>query len=250
MTQKIDYKGMMSQCLIKASKTQRDQRVVELHVKNYQSQEGDKKKKAVAQERSGFNLFGNILEDKPDSLEKYRLFFTAEARQAKRAVLEGKIQAEQKRVNLGHGSAENLARLKRRNLQMDRAWIFGNYLVVKCGCEIKYIKRETSVLGGYATESINFEITPGAEVWIENVFATGVEDLIQLFIIDDANNRLFVITWNLEHNREHSLFQSTYAPDVFPENLFMRGQAHMKQQDFNYIIDNGAIINLETNLPV
>ena len=89
---------------------------------------------------------------------------------------------------------------------MDRAWLFGNYLVVKCGCEIKYIKRENSVLDRYAMESIDFAITPGAEVWIENVFATGVEDLIQLFIIDDANNRLFVITWNLKLNREHSIF--------------------------------------------
>lgn len=30
----------------------------------------------------------------------------------------------------------------------------------------------------------------------------------------------------------------------------MSGQAHLKQQDFNYIIDKGTLINLETNLPV
>jgi len=47
--------------------------------------------------------------------------------------------------------------------------------------------------------------------------------LIQLFIIDDANRRLFIITWNLQSNREHSMFQSTYATDVFPENLIMKG---------------------------
>jgi len=75
----------------------------------------------------------------------------------------------------------------------------------------------------YSTKAINFEISPGAEVWIENVFTTGVKDLIQLFIIDDANRRLFIITWNLQSNREHSMFQSTYATDVFPENLIMKG---------------------------
>lgn len=110
--------------------------------------------------------------------------------------------------------------------------------------------REKSVLGMHATNSINFALDPGAEVWIENVFTTGVEDLIQLFIIDDSNRRLYIITWNLQNNREHSMFQSTYAPDVFPENLIMKGKSYLKQQDFNYFLDNGAIINLDTNLPV
>lgn len=102
-------------------------------------------------------------------------------------------------------------------------------MIAKSGSEIKFIRRETSVHNGFADNSINFEITPGAEVWIENIFATGIEDLIQLFIIDDANLRLYIITWNLQSNREHSMFQSTYAPDVFPENLIMKGQAYLKQ---------------------
>jgi len=80
---------------------------------------------------------------------------------------------------------------------MERAWVFDNYIVAKCGSELKYIRREESVLGGWATSSINFEISPGAEVWVENVFSTGVEDLVQLFIIDDANRRIYIITWNL-----------------------------------------------------
>ena len=86
---------------------------------------------------------------------------------------------------------------------MERAWVFDNFIVAKCGSEIKFIHRETSILGMHATNSINFDINPGAEVWIENVYSTGVEDLIQLFIIDDANRRLFVVTWNLQSNREH-----------------------------------------------
>ena len=46
------------------------------------------------------------------------------------------------------------------------------------------------------------------------------------------------------------MFQSTYAADVFAENLIMKGQSYLKQQDFNYFMDNGAIINLDTNLPI
>jgi hypothetical protein len=69
--------------------------------------------------------------------------------------------------------------------------------VAKCGSEIKFIERTKSVLGLHSTNAINFDINPGAEVWIENIYSTGVEDLIQLFIIDDMNRRLFIITWNL-----------------------------------------------------
>ena len=90
-----------------------------------------------------------------------------------------------------------MIRLQRRKGQIERAWVFDNYIVVKCGSEIKFIQREKSVMGMHATNAINFDITPGAEVWIENVFSTGVKDLIQLFVIDDANRRLYIITWNL-----------------------------------------------------
>jgi len=46
------------------------------------------------------------------------------------------------------------------------------------------------------------------------------------------------------------MFQTTYAPDIFPENLVMQGKHVNKQSDFNYFMDSYAIINLETNLPV
>ena len=149
--------------------------------------------------------------------------FDAESRADKKTVLARKIGNELKAVNLGHGSRDNLARLKRREGQIDRAWVFDNYIVAKSGSEIQYIRREESLLGGYATNSIDFDVAPGAEVWVENVFSTGIEDLVQLFIIDDVNQRLYIITWNLQLNREHSLFQSVYDSDVFPENLIMKG---------------------------
>jgi len=151
---------------------------------------------------------------------------------------------------LGAGSKDALVRLQRRKMQIERAWVFDNYIVAKSGSELKYIPREESVMGMYKTEAIDFQLTPGAEVWIENIFATGIEDLIQIFIIVDTQNRVFIITWNLQFNREHSMFQSTYAPDVFPENLIMKGKSFLKQQDFNYYMDGYAIINLETNLPI
>ena len=66
--------------------------------------------------------------------------------------------------------------------------------------------REKSVLDGYVTKSIKFAVDPGANIWIENIFATGIKDLIQLFLIDDVERRVYIITWNLHFNREHSIF--------------------------------------------
>lgn len=54
-------------------------------------------------------------------------------------VLAGKIAAEQKRVNLGHGSKDALERLQRRDKQIERAWVFDNFIIVKSGSELKYV---------------------------------------------------------------------------------------------------------------
>ena len=171
-----------------------DKRELEIVVRNYKSE--DVRPKPEAEQR-GFFSFGSILPENPESTELYKIAFSENARKAKMAVLEGKIMAEQKRVNLGTGDKDNLIRLQRRKGQIERAWIFDNYIVAKCGSEIKFIERTKSVLGLHSTNAINFDINPGAEVWIENIYSTGVEDLIQLFIIDDMNRRLFIITWNL-----------------------------------------------------
>jgi len=55
-----------------------------------------------------------------------------------------------------------------------------------------------------------------------------VENLVQLVVFDDYTKRVYLITWNLEFNREHSLYQTTYSPEVFPENLIIRGKPYLK----------------------
>ena len=93
-------------------------------------------------------------------------------------------------------------------------------------------------------------MTPGAEVWVDHVYTTGVEDLVQIFIMDDRKRLIFILTWNLQFNREHSIYQTTYGENVYPENLLLRGYVDQKRIDFNFFMDNGAIINLETNCPL
>lgn len=80
-----------------------------------------------------------MLADNPESEERYRIEFDSSARNDKKVVLAGKIAAEQKRVNLGHGSKDALERLQRRDKQIERAWVFDNFIIIKSGSELKYV---------------------------------------------------------------------------------------------------------------
>jgi len=126
----------MSQCTIKSGRTTGDVRELEIIVKNYKSKDPN-----VAEEgpRGGFFGFGNMLAENPESEERYRIEFDSSARNDKKVVLAGKIAAEQKRVNLGHGSKDALERLQRRDKQIERAWVFDNFIIIKSGSELKYV---------------------------------------------------------------------------------------------------------------
>lgn len=148
------------------------------------------------------------------------------------------MNAESKELALGAGSQDMLERLKMRVEQIERAWVFDHFIVVRSGNQLKYCPRkEPPLFGGFVTESQDFALELGPEIWIQDFYQTGVMDLIQLLVLDDVNQRLFIITWNLTNNREHSLFQSTYREDVFPENCILHGWGQEKAQDFNFYID-------------
>jgi len=50
-------------------------------------------------------------------------------------------------------------------------------------------------------------------------------------------------------NREHSNFQSTYSKNCNPDYLFLKSLGGAKTQNFNLMLDHGAMINLANNLP-
>ena len=80
---------------------------------------------------------------------------------------------------------------------MDAVWVFTNHIIFKCGSELKYIDvNETGLLGGSPTPK-DFRINFGSEVWIADIYSTGVDDLVQIFVINDILKRHFIITWNL-----------------------------------------------------
>jgi hypothetical protein len=79
--------------------------------------------------------------ENPYSEERYYMKFDPISRAEKHAVIQRKVQAEQKRIVMGSGSKDALVRLQRREGQIERAWIFNNYIIAKSGSEIKYIKR-------------------------------------------------------------------------------------------------------------
>ena len=86
---------------------------MEIIVKNFKSK--DMNPTEVAQQKRGLFGFGTYDEDSNRySEEKYRITFSADAREDKKRVLAGKIAKEKKAVDLGHGSKDNLIRLQRR----------------------------------------------------------------------------------------------------------------------------------------
>ena len=132
---------------------------------------------------------------------------------------------------------------------MDSVWLFTNYIIVKCGSELKYIPKEKSSRFGGPEAPRNFNINFGSEVWIQDIFSTGIDDLVQIFVINDVIKRLFIITWNLKLNREHANFQSNFDLNTNPEYLFLRCYGGNKASNFNMMLDHGALINLQNNLP-
>lgn len=96
---------------------------------------------------------------------------------------------------------QQVALLHRRMQLIENSWVVGEYLIVKCGNEIAFCKRTEP---NKAPELINMHIEEN--VWVESIYFTGCDDLIQIFIIDEENLRTYVITWNLAYNRQHSLY--------------------------------------------
>ena len=99
----------------------------------------------------------------------------------------------------------------------------GPYLIMKSGIEIKYKKVQTT----YKNEQLpdypsRIKMNLDNELWIQEVMSTGVTDLVQFILIDDNEHQLFIVTWNLVKNREHSMYQGNYTKSQMPINLITR----------------------------
>ena len=143
MTQRIDYSGLLSQCLLKNAELEDEKRVLNVVVKNYKSKDPENPDIDAA---PGGLFSRNLEAESPESEERYAISFSADAQLQKKMVLDRKIAREQKAINLGVGNPKNLIRLQRREQQIERAWVFDNYLIVKSGGEIKFASREPSVM--------------------------------------------------------------------------------------------------------
>ena len=178
--------------------------------------------------------------------------FDEDQRAEKVKVLEKKIKYLTNRVSQEIADEKDkwkLNQLLQRKARIDQVWVFTNYIVVKCGASLKYVKKKTKKRF-FKPKPKEFNIDLGAEVWIQDIFATGIDDLIQIFLINDITKRLYVITWNLQFNREHSNFQSIFDDSTYPDYLLLRSYGKHNSNRFNMILDKGAIINLQNNLPI
>ena len=130
-----------------------------------------------------------------------------EERAQKTNVLNKKINALNKRYELLIADNKDhwkLNQLINRRSQMEAVWITTNHIIVKSGSILKYASKKTKDISKEKFDYINIDF--GTEVWIQDIFETGIDDLIQIFLINDYTKRIYAITWNLRFNREHSNF--------------------------------------------
>lgn len=140
-----------------------------------------------------------------------------------------------------------IAHTSKRAHEIERAWVRNKYLLVKCGHQVSYIVRGEGVLASPKINKINLNLGP--DVWIDGIYTTFFEDLVQFVVIDDNNKRLYLITWNLEHNREHSIYEVAVPENVQPENMYLRGLSFDDTKNFNLVLSDGCITSLENNIP-
>ena len=104
----------------------------------------DKSGKKV--EATGTNFLKKISQgEDPLTNEKYTVEFNSEQRRDKVAVLDRKIRNNKKREELGIADKRDKWRLGQfidRRAHMDSVWLFENYIVIKCGSELKYIRKK------------------------------------------------------------------------------------------------------------
>lgn len=57
---------------------------------------------------------------------------------------------------------------------MDSVWLFSNHVVFKSGKSLKYLPRTAKT----SKKPKDFNIDLGHDVWIQDIYATGIDDLI------------------------------------------------------------------------
>ena len=110
----------------------------------------DKSGKKV--EPSAGGMFKKLVtEESPLKEEKFTVEFNSEQRRDKVGVLDRKIRNNKRREELGLADKRDKWRLGQfldRRAHVDSVWLFTNYIIVKCGSELKYIERNSSSLFG------------------------------------------------------------------------------------------------------
>lgn len=67
---------------------------------------------------------------------------------------------------------------------------------------------------------------------------------MQILLIKDSHRQVFLITWNLQLNKEHSLYQTDVDEGIYGENVVLRGNSLHKEIDFNYFLDKNTIVDM------
>lgn len=84
----------------------------------------------------------------------------------------------ERRARMKDAQAFLLNRLKKRARNMQHAWCFGDYVICKSGSEVKLVRRKKGHKIGKKEEADYINISLGEEVWLEDIYTTGVRNIV------------------------------------------------------------------------
>lgn len=106
---------------------------------------------------------------------------------------------------------------------------------------------KTSLVG--QIEEIKLFLERGKQT-ILDIHETGDPDLVQIEICYIEYKEYYILTWNLNTNKQHSLYQGILPDGQLPTNFFVSSREENDLTALNYIFDQGALIDLNTNSPI
>ena len=82
-----------------------------------------------------------------------------------------KAQAKAKKLKHDFALHDELCRLHKKRNEIYKVWKYGKYVIVKCGSELQFASVDDKT-----PKKFNFDL--GKQVWVQNVYLTGVEGLL------------------------------------------------------------------------
>jgi len=104
--------------------------------------------------------------------ETYHFEFDQENLRSKEEALNRKIRGYERQQRLAKQNrqtfnTDHLKRLQKRTQDLEKAWSVGSFVIMKCGSDIRFVKRGRALLMKSEPQSLNLDLGP--DVWLHSI---------------------------------------------------------------------------------